>query len=325
MIPAAILGTAAELPGTRLTTADVLARTDLAHTPAELEGRTGIHARHWVGDDRPAADIAAAVLREALAAAGLAPASLRRVIFVNSTGGDFLIPATANDVLHRLGVAHTCDGFDVNNACMGFLTALDLAARTVATGLHPVGVVAVEVLSRFLAPADPRPFVVLADAAGAAVLGPARSPREGFLATAFGNDGALRGTVSLRHPGLTGEAETIRFEATHREIAESALSGLTRSADRALAACGLTMADIDWVVPHQPNGSMLRTIQERLGIPPERLVPVVAEVGSVGAASTAVGLDVLLRTRPVRPGHRVLLVGVGAGMAYGALVHQVGP
>jgi 3-oxoacyl-[acyl-carrier-protein] synthase III len=90
-----------------------------------------------------------------------------------------------------------------------------------------------------------------------------------------------------------------------------------------LQQAGLTLADVDWVLPHQPNGALLDAIVKGLGFDPERVVPVVRELGSAGAASIPVSLDVLMRERPVRAGDRVLLVGVGAGISCGAVLYQV--
>jgi 3-oxoacyl-[acyl-carrier-protein] synthase III len=81
---------------------------------------------------------------------------------------------------------------------------------------------------------------------------------------------------------------------------------------------------VEWVLPHQPNGSMLAAIMRELQLDPERVVRLVDAVGSVGAASIATSLDRLLRTRPVRAGDRVLMVGVGAGISYGATLLRLG-
>lgn len=321
MLPARILGTASALPGPPMNTAALIAATGLGRAVEDVEARTGIRARHHAPAGETATTLGARALAAALADAGVAPGELRRLILATSTGGDVLIPATANAVLEAIGVTGTCDGFDLNNACMGFLSALDVAARCAATGLGPVAVVAVELLSRFLTPADPRPWLVLADAAGAAIVG-AGERGSGVLASSFGNDGRLRGSVTLGHPGLTGERETIRFAASNKDIGTAAVGALVRSTQAVLAQAGLRIEDVDRVVPHQPNGSMLGTIVEALGVAPERVVPVVGDIGSVGAASMAVGLDALRRRHGIGAGETVLLVGVGAGMSYGALLYR---
>ncbi len=320
-LPIRVLATASTLPGTAVSTAEVARAAMPDRDPQELERRIGIATRYFAGPTPPAATLGAQVLAEALSRAGLAPSALRRIIFVSSTGGDFLIPATANALCRELGVEHTCDAFDVNNACVGFLTGFDLAARTVATGLGPVAVVVVETLSRHIAKEEARSYVVLGDAAAAVILG--ASEAGGVLAAAFGNVGSLLGSVYLGHPGLTGKTEIIEFAASNDEIGRIALLGLRRSTDAVLSQAGLGIDAVDWVVPHQPNGTMLTKIVAELGVAPDRVVPVVREIGSVGAASVAVGLDRLLGTGRVKPGHRILLVGVGAGLAYGALLLEV--
>jgi 3-oxoacyl-(acyl-carrier-protein) synthase III len=318
-----ILGTGSILEGRLRSNEDVLKETTLDWTPDQLFSRTGIRTRRFIPRDVPLASVAARAVGAALHDAGLRPTDLKRLIFTNSTGGDFLVPATANAVLHELGVADTCDCFDLNNACTGFLTALDIGARSVATGLSPTAVVAVEGLSRFLCPENPRPWLVMADAAGAAILGMPEGPG-GILSFSMGNDGSHLQSVYLGHPGLTGRTEWMMYNASNHEIVETTMGALERCTKRALDGCGLSIGDIDWVVPHQPNGVMLKIMSERLCFDEGKVVPVVQDIGSPAAASMAVGLDALRRTNRVRPGHRLLFVGVGAGMSYGALIYEEG-
>ena len=323
MIAASLLGTGSALPGVARTTAELVEQAGLPANAEDIEARTGIRSRRWAGPGETIGGLAAGAVRAALADAGMRGEELRRLILTNSTGGDVIIPATANAVLQELGLADSIGAFDLNNGCMGFLTGFDLAARLVATGSGPVAVIGVEVLSRFLSPTNPRPYVVLADAAAAAILGPGGQD-EGILATAFGNNGAHRGAVAMAHPGLTGREEQIVFAASNKRISEVSISSVLRCTEAALDAARMSISDVDWIVPHQPNGSMLQKMISRLGAPADRVVPVVQELGSVGSASIAVGLDALRRTRDVAPGQRILMVGVGAGLSYGALVFQVG-
>jgi len=324
MIPVRILGTATALPGRPVGTAEVVARCMPDKDPARIEVKTGIRTRHWAEPGALMSDLAAAALRDATTAAGLEVGDLRRVILATSTGGDCIGPATANAVIHALGIDNRCDGFDVVNACMGFLTAFDLAARSVATGLHPVGVVSVEMMSRYIRPEDPRPYVVFGDAAGAAVLGPGR-PGEGILGVHAGNDGGNGGTVYADQSSLTRKVEHVKFAIPNGDMGRLVIDAIRGSAEAVLAQCGARLADIDWVLPHQPNGSMLDTIVETLGIDLARVVRVVDEVGSVVAASVPISLDRLMRTRPVKPGDRILMIGVGSGLAYGAILYRVAP
>jgi 3-oxoacyl-[acyl-carrier-protein] synthase III len=323
VIPVRILGTATALPGPPITTAEVVARVSPGKDPARIRAATGIETRHWAQPGALMADLATTALRDAIAAAGLAPGDLRRVILVTSTGGDVIGPATANAVIHALGIDDRCDAFDLTNACMGFLTAFDLAARSVATGLGPVGIVAAEMISRYIRPEDPRPYFVFGDGAAAAVLGVGREG-EGMLGSFLGNDGAHGCTVYAEHPMLTRRIEHVKFAVPTEDMTRIVGDAMKRSASAVLAACGETLAGVDWVLPHQPNGAMLDLLVEVLGVDRAKMVPIVQEVGSVVSASLPMSLDRLLRTRDVRPGARILMIGVGSGLSYGAILHRVG-
>lgn len=322
-IPVGLLGTASLLPGRAVTTDELARSMDPPRSTAEMERKTGIKVRHWTEPGTEMAPIAAEVLRKALDDAGMEAKELARIIFVSSNGGDKLVPATANRVAALLGLAGTCDAFDLNNACMGFLTGFDIAARSVATGLGPVAVVVVEMLSRGIRKEDPRPWLVGGDAAAAAIFGGAKSG-EGILEIALKNDGTLAEDVVCYQSALTGKLEYLQFKQSSGEMVKTALDALVDGTNTVLGRAGLALSDVDWVLPHQPNGRMLRLIVDALGIDEARMVTVVPEIGSVAAAAIPVSLDRLLRTRPVRRGDRILMVGVGAGVSHGALLFQVG-
>jgi 3-oxoacyl-[acyl-carrier-protein] synthase III len=322
LIPVRIAGTSSLAPGRAVSTTEIVAHLGGKRDPAEMEARTGIASRSFVDGDASSAKLGGRALSEALEAAKLRPEDLARIIFVSSVGGDVLIPAVANLVAAELGLAGSCDCFDLNNACMGFLTAFDIAARSIALGGGPVGIVVVEIGSRFISPDDPRPYLVVADAVAAAVLDRGRG-EQGILGSFLRNDPTLGGDVQLIHPGVSRQRETIRFFSTNDTITRRAIEALSRSAEAALADAGLALSEIEWVLPHQPNGQLFAAIVGALGIDPDRVVPVVRELGSVGAASIPTSLDRLMRTRDVRVGDRVLMVGVGAGAGYGALVLRV--
>jgi 3-oxoacyl-[acyl-carrier-protein] synthase III len=323
LIPARILGTGSHLTGRLVTTAEIVAERMPGKDPGEVQDRIGIATRYWAAPGTQAADTGAEALRRALEAAGLAAADLRRVVFVSSTGGDALIPGTAHLVCDRLGLDDTCDAFDVNNSCAGFLTALDLAARSVATGLGPVGIVSAELFSRYLPEDKLRPYLVMGDAAAAAVVGPGRGD-EGLLAVSLASEGLLRKRVTMEHPGVTGRPTFLHFDATYAELTDNAAAAMMKSTRRALGEAGVALGDVEWVLPHQPNGRMLEIILGMMEVPMDRTVPVVGEIGSVGSASIPMALDRLFRDGRLRARDRILMTAVGAGTGYGSILYQVG-
>jgi 3-oxoacyl-[acyl-carrier-protein] synthase III len=162
---------------------------------------------------------------------------------------------------------------------------------------------------------------VFGDAAAAVIFAPAREG-EGVLASFLRNDGALRGSVTLANAGLTREWEPVRFGASNKQIAEEACDALCLATEQALREAKLEIEDIDWVLPHQPNGSMLDVITQRLRVPPQRMLPIVRELGSVGAASIPISLDRLIASGRVQAGQRILFAAVGAGISYGAIIYR---
>ncbi len=329
MIPCAILGTAHALPGRCVHSSELLARAFPDRDVDQLQARIGIDTRYWVEPGTTTASIGAEVLGRALEDAGLDATELARIILVVSSGGDCLVPATANGVAHALGLDNTCDCFDLNNACTGFVSALDVASRCVATGLGPIGVVAVETLSRCIDPSHPRAWVVLGDAAGAAIVG-AGDPGAGVLSSHFSNRGAWQDAVYGPHPGYpalpdgTPTDPWIDFHRSYEEIGGLALDQLRETVGALLERSGLSRDQVDWIVPHQPNGGMLDTVLAELDIDESRTVRVVHEIGSVGAASVAVGLDRLLRDKQPRDGDTLMMVAMGGGISHGGLLLRLG-
>jgi 3-oxoacyl-(acyl-carrier-protein) synthase III len=287
-----------------------------------MHRRIGIDTRRWVQGKCDASDLGAEALSLALADANLDASQLDRLFFIDSISGDQPGPATANRVAALLGVHGTIGCMDLDNACVGFVSGLDLAARLVATGSGPVALVTSEVFSRVIDPdVDPRAYVVFGDAAAAAIVGPGRAPY-GLLASEFGNDGRNFDAVHVPH-GEEGRGPILRFGAYGTTIASLALADLTRATQAVLDQAGVTMDQVRWVLPHQPNGAFFDAFLRALDITEDRTVRVVHELGSLGAAAVAVAFDRLLRTRPVQDGDLVLVVSVGAGSSRGAALLRV--
>jgi 3-oxoacyl-[acyl-carrier-protein] synthase-3 len=316
-----ILGTGSELPGRLHSTIELATRAYPEREPEQLVARTGIRTRWWADPADTRASVSAIALRRALDDAGLDAHALARIIFVDSIGGDERMPNTANAIAATLGLRGSCDCVDLNNACTGFLSALDWAARSVATGLGPVAICTTELWSQALDVSQPRSYAVFGDAGTAVILGRGTG-HSGLLGSWLRNDGVLRGSVNLRHRGRVDAPEFVRFCVSNQQIGDEASAALLSAIAAVLDATKLTIDEVDWVLPHQPNGRMLDDIIGRLGVAPERTVPIVEEVGSVGAASIPLSLDRLRRSARVRPGDIILFAAVGAGIGYGAALYR---
>jgi 3-oxoacyl-[acyl-carrier-protein] synthase III len=322
ILPLDIVGTSTVLPGNCVSTEDIVARLYPRWEAGHILHKTGIRTRHFKHPEDDCASLGTQALSAALSAAGLPAEALSRLIFVSSGAGDLVFPATANLICAGLGLRSTCDCFDLNNACLGFLTALDIAAKDLYFGAGPIGIVVAALGSRCIDASLPRSYLVFGDAVAAVVVRQTETGG-GLLGSWLRNDGVAFGNVRLANPAVTGTREFIDFTATNATIADEAITAIRTSADQVLSRAGLRLEDVQWVLPHQPNGALFKAIIEALGIPLERTVPVADSIGSTGAAAIPISLDRLLRERDVRPGDHILLAGVGGGISYGAMLYQV--
>jgi 3-oxoacyl-[acyl-carrier-protein] synthase III len=158
----------------------------------------------------------------------------------------------------------------------------------------------------------------MADAAAAVIVGQAEHPEQGLLGAAFGNDGRELEAATLAHgPG----PQRLEFGSTPHQIHQAALRDMARACQGALG--GLPPKQLDWFLPHQPNGPLLRDFAALLGFPEQRLWPIVEQAGSTGAASVGLSLDRLWRSGQVRPGQHLLLAAVGGGSSWGGLLWRL--
>jgi 3-oxoacyl-[acyl-carrier-protein] synthase III len=322
-LAARVLGTATVLPGAARSTSEI-ARDVAPPDGTSWEGRTGIRSRHWAAPGARMAPLAADALRRALDAAGVPVGALKRVVFVSSMPGDRTFPATGNLVVSALGLNGRCDTFDVNASCLGFLVGLDVAARSVATGLGPVGIVNIELGSRVIRPGEPRLYMRFGDAAVATIVGEARAG-EGIVASYHANHSLDQDEIYALNPQRTRKPETFEVRPGHAERRGAALAALVDAIGRVLARARVTLDRIDWFLLQQSSGRRLDRIVALLCVDPARVIRVVDELGSVGSACLPAALDRLLRTRAPRPGAHILFAGTGGGGAAGATLYRVGP
>lgn len=321
--PIGVLGMGTYLPARRRSNEEVAGL--LGMDPAWIARRTGILNRHAAEPHEASSDLAVAAVRAALSAAGIGVDDVSVLLLATSTP-DELGPATACRVQAVLGIRHAV-ALDITAACSGWLFAAKVAHDWLHGGRsgHAV-VVGTEAYSKFLNPTDRATAVLFGDGAAAAVLGPVPAGT-GFAGFDLGSDGTLADLVLIpaggsRVPASVGSLEarehTIRMNG--RAVRDFIIGTLPSIVDTCLSRHGLELADIDLVVAHQPNPSLLREVATTIGIPPQRLVIVADEIGNVGAACVPYALAAASRRGQLVPGSRVLLLAIGAGMTWGGTV-----
>jgi 3-oxoacyl-[acyl-carrier-protein] synthase-3 len=284
--------------------------------------RTGIRKRHFAGEGESTATLATEAGRRAMKAAGVEPASVDLLIICTCTP-ERLIPSTAAFVQDRLSLS--CPAFDLNAACAGFVYGLSVASAQIQAGAADrVLLIGAEVLSQVLDMTDRSTCVLFGDGAGAVVLEP--SEEAGVMDSVLALDGSQAELLTVPAGG-SGEPITAETLANRRNLLrmldgqavfKQAVTAMADAARGLLEKAGLTSADVALVVGHQANARILSALGKRLGLPAERVVVDIAEVGNTSAASIPIALDRAWRTGRLWPGDVVLTAAFGAGLTWGA-------
>jgi len=309
-----IVGTGSYLPERVMTNDEFAARLDTSD--AWIRERTGIVQRHIAEPSQAASDLALEASRRALQAAGVAAADLDLILVATSTP-DYIFPSTACILQAKLGVKG-CAAFDLQAVCSGFVYGLSVADNFVKGGnAKRVLVVGAEVFSRILDWNDRGTCVLFGDGAGAVVL--AAGERPGIHASVLHADGSQVGLLSV--PGNVSRGEIIGspyLQMNGQGVFKFAVRVLGEVAQETMAAAGMTIGDIDWLIPHQANVRILDATARKIGLPREKLVVTVDHHGNTSAASVPLALDEFVRAGKIRAGQRVLMQGVGGGFTWGA-------
>lgn len=323
----ALAATGIYLPERVVTNADLIAANQLPVSPRWIERHTGIRERRYAAEGEHTSDLAAHAGRAILDRAGVPASDVQRLILA-TVSGDWQTPATACVVQHALGAR--CPAFDVTSACAGFMVALDLGIKCVQTGESPVMVLGAEVRSRFVDGGDPRVAPLFSDGAGGVLL--VEAPEgTGFLSSVLQSDGAGAEKVYVpaggaRKPAseetVAGKEHTIRM-LDGRGIFEQAVTGMQAIAELALSRAGLTMADVDLVIPHQANKLIIEAGMKAMGVPMEKVMVTIDWLGNCTAATVPVTLHAAEQAGRLTPGATVLFVAVGGGYTAGAAVYRV--
>ncbi|ATU95654.1 beta-ketoacyl-ACP synthase III [Phyllobacterium zundukense] len=310
-------------PERRVDNAEI--ENQLGLDPGWIERRTGIRSRRWALDGELLTDLAAKAGAAALRDAKVGFGEIALTILATSTP-DHLLPPSAPLLAHRLGLENS-GAIDLAGACSGFIYALTLADGFVRTQGRPVLVVAANILSRRINPAERASAVLFADAAGAVVLVPTDNAKQGLLGVDMASDGSRYDLISIpaggsKQPFAAGMAveECLMTMRDGREMFAQAVQMMTLCARRALASAELQPADVGRFVPHQANARIFDVVGENIGIAPDRIVRTIAEYGNSSAATIPLSLSLAHRERPFVPGEKLLLTAAGAGLTGGAVV-----
>ncbi len=288
-----------------------------------IRTRTGIRERRLVKDGETTASMAVQAARQALEVARFNPSQLDLIVVATITP-DYLFPATACLVQDMLGATHAA-AFDLLAGCSGFIYGLNIAAHLLSSGAYQTAlVIGAETLSRITDWSDRATCVLFGDGAGAVIL-QADENEGGVLATTLGSDGSGGDILRLPAGGSYAPAshqtveEGLHFiQMKGRDVFKFAVNKIPAATREVLEKAGLTLDDLDLLIPHQANQRIIEAAARFLALPPEAVYSNLEWYGNTSTASIPIALSEAVEKGRIQTGDLVVCVGFGAGLTWGA-------
>lgn len=319
-----LVGCGAYLPQ-RIVTNDELAKT--VDTSDEwISKRTGIRQRHVAAEGETTSDLAVEAAKGALKNAGMTIDEIDLIVVATTTPDD-TFPSTATRVQAKLAMTHGA-AFDIQAVCAGFIYALATADNFIRAGqANAVLVIGAETFSRILDWEDRATCVLFGDGAGAVILRAARdgevSSDFGVLSTHLHSDGRHREILYVDGgPSSTKTVGHVRMAG--QEVFKHAVSKLSGVIDETLAANGLEASAIDWLIPHQANARIIKSMAQKMKLPDDKVVSTIERHANTSAASVPLALSEAISDGRVKNGDLVLFEAIGGGLVWGAGLVRIG-
>jgi 3-oxoacyl-[acyl-carrier-protein] synthase-3 len=287
--------------------------------------RTGIKERRISHVE--ASELAAVAGLRALAAAGKTVNDID-LLLVATCSGDSIIPSTAS-VVQKHMEAWNAAAMDLNAACSGFVYGLVVGTNMIRGGTNnTVLLIGTEKLHFVTDFTDRTTCVLFGDGAGAVVLEPTDEPI-GLLSSELGMDGSVGHILGVPRDGTSGDpgpidprASAIGMEGP--EVFRRAVTTMGDSAARAIKDAGLSLEDIDLVIPHQANTRIIDATARRLGVDESKVFVNIHSYGNTSAATIPVALTEALEQGRVHPGDNIVFTAFGGGLSWGSAVYRWG-
>jgi len=322
MNKAVILGTGSCLPKRALSNADLEQMVDT--TDEWIISRTGIRNRHIAGENELNFQLATTAARRAMANAGIEPSELDLII-VATISPHMIMPSTACFVQAEIGAVNAF-AFDINAACAGFTYGLDMASKYIQSRPDmKILLIGAETLSARVNWEDRNTCVIFGDGAGAVVIGGSDDGR-GVFGSSLHADGRLWDLLYMDSPkSLNPDLQQKNWQGSFiqmngSDIFKHAVRLMENAVTGLMEKHGVTLDDINLMIPHQANIRILNNLKDRLKMPDEKVFVNLGKYGNTSAASIPIALDEANKQGRLIRGEIVLLCTFGGGLTWGSLL-----
>ncbi len=321
-----IAGTGHYVPSRVVKNAEIESLLDTSD--AWIQERTGIEERRWFEEGHDTtANMGTRAAQMALANAGLTADDIQLIVFA-TLSPDYVFPGSGVLMQRELGMKENTPALDVRNQCSGFIYALSVADQFIKTGMYDnVLVVGSEIHSSGLdkTPQGRAVSVIFGDGAGAVVLRPSTRDGHGILSTHLHAQGEFAEELIVREPGsnrenrvgvaLENKADMYPY-MNGQNVFKNAVVRFPQVIGEALAQNGFQPADIDMLIPHQANLRITQYVQQKMGLPDDKVFSNIQRYGNTTAASIPLALSEAVQQGKVKRGDLVCLAAFGSGFTW---------
>lgn len=282
-----------------------------------IRQRTGIVQRHIADEGELTSDLAVNAAKNAIEKAKISIDEIGLII-VATTTPDKTFPSCATIIQSKLKCKNAF-AFDVQAACSGFIYAVTVADSLIKSNdrIKYALVIGAEIMSRIVDWEDRSTCVLFGDGAGAVIM---KSEMSGsrIISTNLHSDGNV--DLLCTNGGISSTRDSGKILMNGREVFKHAVEKLTASVEETLKCNSLKITDIDWLIPHQANIRIIEAVVKKLDFPIEKVINTVDKHANTSAASIPLALDYAVQESKIKSGNLILLISIGAGLAWGSVL-----
>jgi len=337
-IKAAIKAVTSFLPAGELTN-DQLAEEFGTWHGNQIFEKTGVAVRHVSARDECASDLAVAAANKLFESGVCASEEIDFLVLVTQMP-DYFMPTTACLVQNRLGLRTTCGAIDINLGCSGFIYGLAVAKSLVEAAVaSTVLLITSDTYTKWINPKDRSTRTLFGDGAAATLVSSVESESDLIGPFVLGSDG--RGVKDIVVPAggfrrpVTPETSIPREDETGSwrseenlfmnggEVLAFTIRTVPPVIDELLRKSGLTLDDVELVIPHQANKFMLERLRAKLKVPSEKYWIDMKESGNTVSATIPIAIESARNQGRLKSGDRALVAGFGVGYSWGAAMIRI--
>ena len=316
MIRSQIIATGSYLPKKIVSNEDL---SKIVETSDEwITERTGIKNRHIAKDDQLTSDLALEASNQALKNAQLKAQDIEMIVLASTTP-DLTFPATATILQKKLN-ANNAFAFDVQAVCSGFIYALNIADNFIKSGqVRNALVVGAETLSRIVDWNDRNTCVLFGDGAGAVILQASNDKESGIIASKLSSDGNLNDILKTSD-GVSYSKKSGFIQMQGKEVFKHAVEKMVSSVSETLKLANLSIKDITYLIPHQANLRILKSVSQKLKLNDEQVIITLENQGNTSAGSIPLALDFANQNNKFKKNDILVLEALGGGLTWGSVI-----